>query len=190
MPSCTATIFPARSEIAVQKRFAGGAELNRHDFARQIFRRSKTAVRLHDEDLGVVIIGLGDHIAGFLHAVEDRHARPHAVALHGVELHQLLIPVDAEDLQLPAQRVADGLADLHVKAGVLAVVAQIAEGRVLRVDAHDEAGSGGGRLLGGSGGGGGSAAGAQREDHRKGQQQSKQFFHRLSSSDGIVIASV
>ena len=126
------------SQVLLQEALAGGAELHRHRLAGQIIRGGDVAVFLHQKDLGVVEIGLRDDIAAFLHGFHDRHAGPDAVAFSRVQLHQLLVPVDAEDLHLPAQMVTDSLADLHIKTGVVSVVIHVAEGRVLGVDAHDK----------------------------------------------------
>ena len=170
------------TEIAVQQRFAGGAELDRYDFAGQIFRRGETAVRFHDQDLGVVIIGLGNIVSGFLHAVEDGHAGPDAVTLHGVELDQLLVPVHAEDFQLPAEQVADSLADFHVKAGVVSVVSEIAERGILRVNTHNKACSvGNGIFVCGK------SSNAQRQQHRKSKCDRKNLFHICSPSGGFLL---
>ena len=121
-----------------QEGLAGGAQLHGHVLAGQIRGGLDVAAFLDHDDLRVIVVGLGEHIAGILHAVEDGHAGPDTVALFGIELHQLLIPVHTKDLQVPAEQIAGGLSDLHVKAGVLAVVAQIAERRVFRIDAHNK----------------------------------------------------
>ena len=119
--------------------------------------------------MGVVIVGGGESIAGGLHAVQNGHAGPDAVTLFLIQLHQLLLPVHGEDLVLPAQQVAGGLADLHIEAGIAAIAVQIAEGGILGVDTLDENFFAAVVLLA-------AAAGQQGNGHQRCQQQAQSFL--------------
>ena len=95
-------------------------------------------------------------------------AVPDAVDGAAVEHGVLGVPVDGLELDLPVVASSDLLGELEVKAGVLAVVANVAVGRVGRVKANDEGAgvNGSGSGLGVVGAGGCAAAAGE---HRNGQ---------------------
>ena len=157
-----------------QEGLAGGAQLHGHVLAGQIRGGLDVAAFLDHDDLGVIIVGGGESVAGFLHAVEDGHAGPNAIALFSIQLRQLLLPVDGEDLHLPAQLIAGRLGNLNVKAGVAAVIAQVAEGRILGIDADRKDLLAVGVVIDLL-----AAAGQQGNGHQHCQQQAQGFLHIL-----------
>ena len=154
-------------QVAVKERLTGSSQLHGNNLSRKVCRRGKAAAFFHNENLGIVIIRCRDYVSCFLHTVKDGHTRPDAVTLHGIKLYQLLIPVHAKDLQLPSEIITHSLANFHIESGVLTVITQIAERRILWIDPHDKDFP----VIRKSNC-------AQRKDHDNGQCSGNNFFHK------------
>ena len=101
----------------------------RHDgLALEVGQAVDAAVLLHDDDLLVEHVGLGEGVVVF--AALDGEAVPDAVDLAAAEQRVFRIPVDRLGLVVPAVAVGDLLGQVKVEARVLAVVADETIGRV------------------------------------------------------------
>lgn len=80
-----------------------------------------------DHHLAVVAVGLG-HRRAAGHLIGDGHAVPDGVHPFGVQLHQLVVPVDLQKLHLDPQVLRKGFGHVGVKADPLAVFVPVVHG--------------------------------------------------------------
>ena len=119
--------------VALEHVKRSGVDLGHDSLAGQACEIGDVATGLHDDDLLIEHVGIGEGVAVL--AALHGEAVPDAVDVALGQQRILGIPIDGGQLQLPAVLVAHGLSQIKVEAGVLAVVADEAVRRIALVEA-------------------------------------------------------
>ncbi len=158
----------------------GRVRLRDHVLLGEVRKRLDGGVRLDDNDLAVLHVRARERIVVL--ARLDGEAVPDAGDLAAVEQAVLRVPRDRLGRVAPPLELADGTGEVEVEARELAVVAHVAVGREVLIEADDELpvelAARGLPLLGGRG-----AASCERAD-RRGREKERRCAQELPAVDG------